>query len=611
MSKNSIINQFFYWRQKHLPERTFILIASSLVGIVAGLAAVSLKVTIHFVHHYMTSESYDENYFQLLYPVIGLILTVFFAKLLYRKRLTDRNSEKDESVGHAISDILYSISKKQSVISQGKMYSRWITSVITVGFGGSVGLESPIVMTGAAIGSNISNALRMDYKSKTLLLGCGVAGAISAIFNAPIAGLIFAIEVILTGVSVSNFIPLLIASVSATLVSALTVGDGILFSFNQLVDDFDAPHVPFYILLGVACGMTALYFNTILHKAEHYIEHKKTNPYLIALIGGCFLSLLIFIAPPVYGEGYHSIFSLLTGEEEHLLERSKIFGSFIHDTSEWLFLGYIVVVILLKTMATSITIASGGSGGTFAPSMVLGGLAGFAVARFVNLTGMSVVSEANFTLVGMSGVMCGIQYAPLTAIFLIAEITGGYTLFVPLMLVSAISYVTVTIFKPDSPYVTTLKQMGKYVAEHDDDSKVLDRLKITKMIETDLTVVQNDSYLGDLVKAISLSKRNLFPVVDDKHKLVGIITLDDVRDIMFKSELHNKLKVSSLKYDPAGLVYFDESMSSVMEKFEKTNAWNLPVVDEQDRYVGVVSKSHIFGVYRKQLIRLNKDWINS
>ncbi|MEH0157740.1 chloride channel protein [Limibacter armeniacum] len=598
MSKPSVLDQIFEWRRKRLSERTFILIASSLVGIVAGLAAVLLKMTVHFVHHEMTSARYDENYFQLLYPVIGLLLTVLLAKVLY----------KETSVGHAISDILYSISRKQSIVAQGKMYSRWITSVITVGFGGSVGLESPIVLTGGAIGSNIGEALRLDYKSRTLLLGCGVGGAIAAIFNAPIAGLIFAIEVILTGVSVSNFIPLLIACVSATIISKLTVGDEILFTFN-IVDAIKAEHLPFYVILGIVCGVTALYFNRMLHWAEHFVSKRNQNPYVIAILGGMFLSVLIFLTPPVYGEGYISIENILHGRSTELLSRSHIFGGLLQDG--WLFLLYIVILIIMKIIATSVTLSSGGSGGTFAPSMVLGGLAGFATGRFINLAGFADVSEVNFTLVGMSGVMCGIQYAPLTAIFLIAEITGGYTLFVPLMLVAAISYVTVTFFEPDSPHIRALKERGEYVHEADEDTKVLERLNINKLIETDLVTVPHEGVLEDLVEAISRSKRNIFPVVDAEGKLKGLVTLDDVRAVMFDVEKHQEVKIASLKQEPAELVYYGERMRDVMMKFEQTDAWNLPVVDAEGKYVGIVSKSRIFGVYRKQLIRLQKDWINS
>ncbi|GAA4845396.1 chloride channel protein [Algivirga pacifica] len=597
MNISTSIEQLKRWKDKHISDKSFILLISTLVGLIAGLAAVLLKISVHFIHHQLNSEKYNENYTQLLYPILGLLFTVLLAKALY----------KESSVGHAISDILYSISRKQSIIEKGKTYSRWVTSVITVGLGGSVGLESPIVLTGGAIGSNIGRLLSLDYKQRTLLIGCGIGGAISAIFNAPIGGLIFTIEVILTGLSVSNFIPLLIACVSATILSNLLAGDEILFTGFNIVDEIHLSDVPVYIILGVVTGSTALFFNTFLHKLEHILEHY--NPYMKALLGGGILSILIIIAPPIFGEGYIAIEHLLHKEESELVRRSLVFSDYF--TEGWLFLFYMVLVTALKIVASSITLSAGGSGGTFAPSMVLGGLAGFVTARALNLLGVAEVSEINFTLVGMSGVLCGVQYAPLTAIFLIADITGGYTLFIPLMLVSAISYVTVTFFQQDSPHVRALKERGEYIDDNDEDTKILDRLNINKLIETDLLTVQEDALLGDLVQVISRSRRNLFPVLNDKQQLVGIITLDDVRDVMFDHSKHQTLKVEDLKRLVRAKVRYGEKMQDVMEKFEKTNAWNLPVVDDEGRYMGVVSKSHIFGVYRKQLIRLNKSWINS
>ncbi|PWJ45083.1 chloride channel protein [Sediminitomix flava] len=587
----SALDRVLNWRRRHLSDNSFTLFTSAIIGILSGLAAVILKETVHMIHTYLTTDSYDENYFQLTYPIIGILATVAIAKLLYRG-----------PVKHAISHILYAIARQKSVIGKSKMYTYMVTSAFTVGFGGSVGLESPIVLTGSAIGSNIARWFHMDTKKRTLMIGCGTAGVISAIFNAPIAGMIFSTEIILTGITISNFTPLLIASVSATLVSILTLGDDVLFSF-RLVEDFVADDVIYFIGLGIVCGFTSLYFNYALHRTETYIHQKKFNPYVKALVGGSILSALIFFTPPVFGEGYPYIMALLNGNEELFLNRSESF-SWITNTNSGIFLGYLILVILVKALATAVTIGSGGAGGTFAPSMFLGGVTGFAFARMINLMGIAHLSESNFALVGMCGVLCGIQYAPLTAIFLIAEITGGYTLFIPLMLVSAITYITVSYFEPDSPYVKELKEIGDYATDH--DTKVLDRLNINKLIETDLLEINDQAQLKDLIKLISVSKRNIFPVVDADHKLVGVVTLDHVRDIMFDTEKHN-VKISNVMIMPKHFVYYGERMDNVMRKFEKSDNWNLPVVDEDGLYLGFVSKSTIFGVYRKQLIRLNRD----
>ncbi|MEN7546857.1 chloride channel protein [Rapidithrix thailandica] len=585
MKSNVDTNRILAWRKLYISDRNFLLIVSAVVGIISGLAAVTLKAAVHTIHDRFTSDAYDENYIQLIYPLVGLLLTIFLAKILYRDKL-----------GHGITDILYSISKKSSFIAQSKMYSRMITSAITVGFGGSAGLESPIVLTGSAIGSNVGRYLNLNYKLRTLLIGCGTAGVISAIFNAPIAGLIFALEVILVDVTVANLVPLLISSVAATLVSILLLGDDLLFSF-KLVDSFSASDTPWYILLGIICGFTAVYYSVMLKWIEHQLS-RVHNSYYRALIGGVVLTLLIFICPPVYGEGYSMIIALLNGNEHELLVRSELFEQF--DIG-WLFLIYTIIVILVKAIASAITIGSGGSGGTFAPSMFLGGLTGFAVARLINLTGIGQISEINFILVGMCGVMCGVQYAPLTAIFLIAEITGGYILFVPLMIVSAIAFTTVYYFNPHSIYIRELVEMGEYLDKHDHDRKVLTNLKINRLIEKDFKTIHQDAMLKDLVQLISVSRRNIFPVVDDEEKLVGIVLLDDVREIMFDEKKQQSIKISKIMETPPALVEFGENMESVMRKFETTQAWNLPVLKDE-KYIGFVSKSRIFNLYRQQLI---------
>lgn len=574
------------WRIKHISERNFVIIVSGLVGIVAGLAAVILKETVHFIQHLLTSQQFSENYFQVAYPLIGLIFTILLAKLLY----------KEAQLGHAISDILYSISKKSGIIGKSKMYSRLFTSACTVGFGGSAGLESPIVLTGSAIGSNIAQMMNLNYKLRTLMIGCGTAGVISAIFNAPIAGLIFSIEVILTEITVASFIPLLVSSVSATLVSLLLLGDEVLFTF-RIEDTFNAADMPLYIVLGIFCGVVSKIFSDILLHIEHRFKRIGSD-YRRILIGGVILSAMVFLVPAVYGEGYGIIKAMLTDNKQEILERSVFLDA--KNTSEWLFFGYLVVVLLVKCVASSVTIGSGGSGGTFAPSLFLGGMTGYAFAKFINLSGLAYISQSNFTLVGMCGVLCGVQYAPLTAIFLIAEITGGYELFIPLMIVSAIAYYTVSFYNPDSMYIRELASRGELLKE-DADRKILNNLNINHLVERDFKRIHQNAYLYDLVKLISVSKRNIFPVVNSEGDLVGIVTLDTVREIMFDPDKQRSVKVANVMEIPATHIELGEQMESVMHKFETTNAWNLPVV-ENHKYVGFVSKSRIFNVYRQQLM---------
>jgi len=411
---SSKLEKALTWRIRYISERNFVLIISGIVGIVAGIAAVILKEAVHLIHDILTAQEFSENYIQVFYPVIGLLLTVLLAKLLYR----------EEQLGHAITDILYSISRKSSVMGKSKMYSRMVTSAFTVGFGGSAGLESPIVLTGSAIGSNIAQVVNMNYKLRTLMVGCGTAGVISAIFNAPIAGLIFSMEVILIEVSLTSFIPLLIASVSATLVSIVLLGEDVIFSF-KLVDTFNAFDTPLYIALGMICGFASIYFLSILHKVDAGFQKIK-NDYARVLTGGFMLSIIILLVPAVYGEGYEVIKALLNNDQATLVQRSIFLDA--NQVNDWILVAYLVTMVFIKAIASSITVGCGGSGGTFAPSLFLGGVIGYSFAKLVNLSEIAYISQSNFALVGMCGVICGVQYAPLSAIFLIAELTGGYIL---------------------------------------------------------------------------------------------------------------------------------------------------------------------------------------
>ncbi len=574
-------NKLLLLKEK-LGERLFIIFLSIVVGSIAGLSAILLKTTIHFIQYFLTKESYEENYYQFLYPIIGLILTTALAKRLYK-----------ESVGHAISDILYSISKRSAFLSKNKMYSRMVTSAATVGFGGSVGLESPMVLTGSAIGTNIAKYMNLNYRTRALMMGCGTAGVISAIFNSPIAGMIFSIEVILTNVSISNFTPLLLSSITATLLSISILGSDNLFSFN-LSEPFLTRHIFYYLLLGMACGLISIFFTKILTFTEDIFTKIKNN-YLKACIGGLCLTVMIFIAPAIYGEGYLVIKGFLNNDTSQIWQR---FNHILNFENSWAYIFYLGLVLILKIIASCTTISAGGSGGVFAPSLFIGGTLGFIIATILNLFDIDV-SVVNFTLVGMCGVMSGIQYAPLTAIFLIAEITGGYVLFLPLMLVSAMAYLTVSYINPHSMYLRDLIKRGDF-SQDDPDKKILINLSIDRALETDLKTIDYEAKLKDLVKSIASSKRNIFPVLDKDKTLLGIITLDDVRELMFDKTKQDSLPVKMLMRKPLAIIDIHESMSSVMNKFEISDAWNLPVV-ENKKYRGMVSKSRIFSLYRTQL----------
>ncbi|MEQ8552641.1 MAG: chloride channel protein [Cyclobacteriaceae bacterium] len=584
--------RFLVWRLKHISDNNFLLIVASAIGLTAGIAAVTLKTTVHYVQH-LLQQNLDLtkiNYLYIIYPAIGILLTILVRTFLVK-----------DTPGHGITRILRAISKNSSRIRKRYMMSNMLKSAITVGFGGSVGLEAPIVVTGSAIGSNFGQFVHLDYKKRTLLIGCGAAGAISAIFNSPIAGVIFAIEVILTEVKISKFIPILIASVSGQLVAIILLGEDVLFSF-KIVDSFAAGDTPYYIGLGVVSGLASLYFIRITYVTEEFTSSIK-NIYGRALIGGFALALIIFVFPPIYGEGYNSILNLLKGDQVKFFSGSFFYSMTNLDT---VMIGVLLLIILVKPFATALTIGSGGSGGVFAPSLFMGGVTGFLftkVVEFIHPSG--TISASNFTLVGMCGVMSGVLHAPLTAIFLIAEITGGYTLFVPLMLVSAISFTTISYFEKHSIYTKNLIEKGDLI-QYDRDRIVLSLIDLKKIIEKDLHSIHPDAPLKELVDLVKVSKRNIFPVINEKRELEGIVTLDDIREIMFDTEKQEHMIVKTIMQKPPSQVSPQEKMQSVMNKFELTQAWNLPVIDD-GKYLGFVSKSRIFNAYRKKLIRQTKE----
>ena len=584
MNPLRLLNQFLIWRIRHISTRNWIIILGALVGVLGGIAAVILKTTVHFIQELLSNQ--ELGYGFIFLPAVGILLTSFLANKVLREQL-----------GHGITTILYYISKKSSIIERTRMYSRMLTSAITVSFGGSVGLEAPIVVTGSAIGSNIGQLMHLNYRQRTLMIGCGAAAAISGIFNSPVAGVIFSVEVILTNVTVGAFIPLLISSVAGALLSTLLVGDDVLFSFD-LKDPFLASDFIWYLILGAFTGLVSFYFTRVTLWAERLIE-KIRNNYAKALIGGLALGILILFFNPLFGEGYNTITNILNGKTSGIMENSMFLSSI---ETEWFILVFALLVLLLKPIATGLTIGSGGNGGIFAPSLFIGGITGYLFASVYNLTNASQqLSISNFTLVGMCGVMSGVLHAPLTAIFLIAEITSGYTLFLPLMLVSAIAFTTNSYFQKHSFYTEKLIKAGDLIT-NDKDKEVLSLLKVKKLVETDLLTIEPEQTLGDLVALVKKSRRNIFPVVNAQNQFKGIITLDDIREIMFDADSQNSVIVERLMHKPPETVDFEESMESAMRKFERTGAWNLPVL-ARDEYIGVVSKSRIFNSYRTRLKR--------
>lgn len=580
------------WREHHIKQRQFILILSFVIGFFASVAAFLLKSTIHLIEMLLTENfsKFSVNYWYLVFPAVGILLSSLFV----------RHVVKDD-ISHGVTRILYAISQRKSIIKLHNVWSSFVASAVTIGFGGSVGAEAPIVLTGSAIGSNLGLFFKLDQKTLMLLVGCGAAGGISGIFKAPIAGLVFTLEVLMLDMTLTSLIPLLISSVTATAFSYIFTGSGFMFQFSTY-EPFSVQRIPYLVLLGVTCGLVSLYFTRGMNSLEGRFRNLK-NPYAKLAVGGSILSVLIFIFPPLYGEGYDTIERLINGNPHSVLDRSFFLG---FGDSPWIFVLYLVLIIIFKIFASTSTTSPGGVGGIFAPSLFVGSITGFVLAKVLNIMGLNIPEE-NFALAGMSGLMSGVMHAPLTGIFLIAELTGGYNLFMTLMIVSTISYLTIIIFEPHSLYAMRLAQKGELITHHKDKA-VLTLLKMENVIETDLSIVEPQMNLGELVKIISRSKRNIFPVVHpDTRVLMGVVLLDEVRNIMFRPELYNRFTVQKLMISPPATINQNLQMEKVMEIFEDTGAWNLPVVDDQKRYIGYVSKSKIFSSYRHVLVHFSDE----
>lgn len=580
------------WRERNIKEKNFILFLSFLVGICAALAALLLKELIHLIQFYLTEKfSIDEaNYLYLVYPVIGILLSGLYVRYIVK-----------DDISHGVTRVLYAISQRKSRLKAHNMYSSVVASSITIGFGGSVGAEAPIVFTGASIGSNIGGFFRMEQRVLMLMVGCGAAAGIAGIFKAPIAGLLFTLEVLMIDLTTTSVMPLLISSITAATMSYIFTGPTAQFSFVQ-TEPFEAARIPYVILLGIFCGFISLYFTRAMNMVENGFRKLK-NPWYKFAIGSIILSLSIFILPPLYGEGYDSIRSLLNDDPQQLTDGSLFYPS---RDNFWVLFSFLSLIILLKAFATSATNGGGGVGGTFAPSMYLGCMAGFLFAFALNYFEVPVpLSQKNFALMGMAGVMSGIMHAPLMGIFLTAELTGGYDLFLPLMITSTVAFGTIKIFEPHSIYAMRLAKKGELLTHHKDKA-VLTLLKIDSVIEKDFLTVRPEMSLGDMVKIISNSQRNIFPVVDASNQFLGIVLLDDIRNIMFRPELYNRMFVRKFMIMPPAKIEVGQQMELVMKTFDDTNAWNLPVV-ENGHYVGFVSKSKIFNSYRRVLVHFSQD----
>lgn len=592
---SNFYDRMIEWRERHISEKHLVLLLSFFVGAFSAAAASLLKSFIHAIEWFVENQliAGGHTFWYLITPIIGITLAALFVKYIVR-----------DDISHGITKILYAISQRKSIIKPHNMWSSVVGSGLTIGFGGSVGAEAPIVLTGAAIGSNLAKAFRLDQKTMMLMIGCGAAGAIGGIFKAPIAGLVFTLEVLMMDLTMTSVAPLLISSVTATAISYILTGTDPMFPLVN-IEHFTVNRIPWYLILGAVCGLISLYFTRGMNKLEQWMKHKIGNMWLKLLVGGGTLSLLIFLFPPLYGEGYDVIRQLINGDSLSALHYSPFEAYMATANPQVILLGYFVAIILVKIVASVATNGGGGVGGIFAPSLFMGAITGFVTARIMNMSGLSV-PEANFALVGMAGLMSGVMHAPLTGIFLIAELTGGYHLFMPLMIVSVISYLTIMLFEPHSLYAMRLAQKGELLT-HNKDRNVLTLLKMDSVLETDFVTIFPEMTLGELVKVISQSHRNMFPVIDHEGHLKGLLLLDEVRNIMFQPRLYKRFTVEQLMTSPWAILRFDMPMEKVMEIFEDTGAWNLPVVDKDRRYLGFVSKSKIFNSYRHVLVHFSEE----
>ena len=593
--RRSLLARLLRWRSEYISDKMFLLMLAFIVGLLSAVAAFILHGIINLIVALLTSSfsKTSANWLYLVYPVVGIYLTSLFVRYVVR-----------DDISHGITRILYAISSNKSRLKSHNTWSSVIASAITIGFGGSVGAEAPIVLTGSAIGSNLGQMFHLDRKTLMTLVGCGAAGAIAGIFKAPIAGLVFTLEVLLIDMTMSSLLPILVSCVTATCFTYMLRDNASLFTFH-LADAWTVQHVPACLFLGVACGLVSLYFIRTMGFAEGIFARFKDKPYIRLAIGGSLLSLLIFLFPSLFGEGYSSINLLLNGETEedwnHLLDNSLFAGQV------GMFIPYIALVLLTKVFATSATNGGGGCGGTFAPSLFVGCFTGFLFSRLWNLEQVGVyVPEKNFALMGMAGVMSGVMHAPLTGIFLIAELTGGYSLLLPLMIVSVSSYLTIIIFEPHSIYGARLAKEGRLLTHHTDHA-VLTLMNLDLVIDRDYMAVSPDMELGEIVKKVSRSRSRVLPVTDGAGTLLGEIDIMHIRKVLFRIELYHHFKAGQLMEEPVATLLDTAPMATVMKTFDTTGAEWLPVVDMDNRLKGYISRQRLYTRYRKMVHDMSED----
>jgi len=585
MNLNSVAGKIMDWRARKIRDSHFVIFLSVIIGLGAGFSAFLLKYFVYYIKYWLTDffDKSTQNIWYILYPGVGILITVLIVRYLIK-----------DHTEHGIPRILYVISRLDGKMKWRKYFSSMLGSSFTAGFGGSIGLESPIIAAGASIGSGISQRLNLNYKNTILLIGCGAAGSMASIFTTPIAAVVFGLEVLMLDLTTASIIPLLIASVTGAITAKLLLSEDILIHF-AVTQPFEVSSLHFYILLGILCGMVSLYFSWMHHAIRRRFS-KISSLTTRLIVGSLALGILIYLFPPLYGEGYSSIKLIITGNTDQLLNNTFLYA---YRDIWWVFILFIVFLVMLKVMATTLTTEAGGIGGIFAPSAVMGGFTGFALARLINqFDFFRPLHEANFTLVGMAAVLGGVLHAPLTAIFLIAEMTNGYELIVPLMLTTSIAFITVKIFSPHSIFTKQLAEQGDLLT-HNKDKTVLTLLSVKKVIDNDLMTIAPDKTLGDLTKLIMKSKRNIFPVIEGRNNYAGLVDMDDVRHVMFDQERYND-PVTKYMIQAKEHVSTSEPMESVMEKFRRTGYFNLPVIDN-GKYVGFVSRANIFNAYRQVL----------
>lgn len=595
LNNRSLLVRFAHWRTEHLSTRQFTLILSFFVGLFAAIAAYCLHWIIHQIQLLLTAgfSISSINWLYLVFPVVGIYLTSLFIRHVVK-----------DNISHGITRVLYAISSKRSRLKAHNCWSSVIASAITIGFGGSVGAEAPIVLTGSAIGSNLGQLFKLDNRTMMLLVGCGASAAIAGIYKAPIAGLVFTLEVLMVDLTMASLLPILIACVTATCFTYIFVGSDSMFTFH-IDGAWNIERVPASVLFGIFCGLLSLYFMRMMTTCENLFARMAHHPYLRLIVGGTLLSSLIFLFPSLYGEGFGSINTLLNGNTE--AEWSQILNNSLFYGHNHLLVVYVGLVLFTKVFATSATNGSGGCGGTFAPSLFIGGFGGFFFARLWNLYEVGVyIPEKNFTLLGMAGVMAGVMHSPLTGIFLIAEITGGYQLLLPLMIVCISSYLTINIFEPHSIYGMRLAREGKLITHHTDRS-ILTLMNLESIVDKEYTAVRPDMPLGQLVHAISRSNTSFIPVLDQAGALVGEVDVTKIRHIMFRTELYQKFNVSQVMTPPPATLGCNDPMEEVMAKFDKTDAGSLPVVDIDGKLIGFISRTRLYALYRKMVADFSNE----